>query len=768
MNASKLAGSEQTLREIVEISETPRENLSAAVDGLESRQWQWLSAAMALHVVLQFTVREAEFEMSVIETERASDADLSSAAWIFEQMALRDHQHADRSQIRRVVDEAADTYFGQHDGGWWRWIIESGHSLGRKCRVIDGEPADLVRLARDGVVVIMRSEDGGVWHALMPGRARRISFCTPGDKRLIRNASPNRIPVLLRRDGFEGPIRCVVVESSLTSSNALHSGVGEKKPLDRLIALLRAESSDIWVVFIFALVSGLLTMTTPLAVEALVNTVAFGRFLQPVIILSLMLLSFLVFQAALKAVQTFVVELIQRRLFARVAAELSFRLPRSRIDALDEHYGPELVNRFFDVVTVQKISAQLLLDGISLVLSAAVGMTVLAFYHPYLLAFDVVLILLLLFTMFVLGRGAVKSSIKESKTKYAMASWLEDLARCRTTFRYDGAAEFAMQKSDQLIFDYLNARRKHFHVLIRQVLFLLLMQALASTALLAIGGLLVISGQLSLGQLVAAELIVAVVVNSFAKLGKHMESFYDLMASIDKLGHLLDLPIERTDGLLSAPAGTGISVDNVYYLCPDGREGLRGVSLQIETGQRVALRGENGSGKSLLLDLLFGLREPSSGSVSINGVAPHDLRPDVLRQRIALVRDVEIFEGTLAENVHLERPDISIGDVRAALEVVGLLPLTQKLASGLETQLTSGGAPLTSSQQRRMMIARAIAGRPEILLIDEVLDGLADEDAEKILHQMLSENLSWTVVLVTNRKNLQSVIGSVVHLTSNM
>ena len=272
---------------------------------------------------------------------------------------------------------------------------------------------------------------------------------------------------------------------------------GEKKPLQRLLSLLRAESSDVWVIVIFALVSGLLTMTTPLAVEALVNTVAFGRFLQPVIVLSLMLLTFLIFQAALKAIQTVVVEIIQRRLFARVAAELSFRLPRTRVEALDGKYAPELVNRFFDIVIVQKISAQLLLDGITLVLTVAVGMTVLAFYHPYLLAFDIVLILAILLTMFVLGHGAVKTSIKESKTKYAMAAWLEDLARCRTTFRYDGAAEFAMERSDQLIYNYLMARKKHFKVLIRQIIFMLLLQALASTALLAIGGWLVISGQLS-------------------------------------------------------------------------------------------------------------------------------------------------------------------------------------------------------------------------------------------------------------------------------
>jgi len=693
-----------------------------------------------------------------------NEGNLVSATWIFEQIALRDGLHVDRSKIRRAVDQASQTYFDAAEGGWWRWIVETGQSLGRKCRVIDGDLRQLVQLARNGAVVILRSSDGRIWHSLTVD-GRRLKLATSGGEPVSRVASVRKIQKQLRMEGFEGVLRCVVVESSLTSADSLLLQAGEKKPFQRLTSLLRTESRDVWVVLIFALVSGLLTMTTPLAVEALVNTVAFGRFLQPVIVLSLMLLAFLVFQAALKAVQTFVVEIIQRRLFARVAADLSFRLPRTRVEALDEKYAPELVNRFFDIVLVQKISAQLLLDGISLVLTIAVGMAVLAFYHPYLLAVDVVLVLAILFMMFVLGFGGVKTSIKESKTKYAMAAWLEDLARCRTTFRYDGAAEFALERSDQLIYDYLIARKKHFRVLMRQIIFTLLLQALASTGLLAIGGWLVISGQLSLGQLVAAELIVAVVVGSLAKLGKHIESFYDLMASVDKLGSLFDLPIERTDGLLTMGSGIGVAARDVCYSLPDGREVLRDFSLTIKPGQKVAITGPSGCGKTLFLDMLFGLREPTSGVVTVNGIDPRDMRPDVLRRHVALARDIEIFEGTIAENVHLERPDISIGDVRTALEIVGLLPSIQHHPQGLDTRLTSSGGPLTTSQQRRMMIARAIAGAPEIVLLDEILDSMSDDGSAQILQRIIGAEMPWTIVLVTNRDNLKSMMDQVIQIS---
>jgi len=700
---------------------------------------------------------------SMESSERASEGDLVAATWIFEQIALRDGLHVDRSKVRRAIDEAAETYFGNLEGGWWRWIVETGNSLGRHCRVIDGDVQQLVRLARDGVVVILRSGDGRTWHSLM-ANGRKLSFSTPAGDRPVQIVSPRKIEQLLRREGFEGTLRCVVVESSLTSSDALLSHVGETKPLQRLLSLLRAESSDIWVVVIFALVSGLLTMTTPLAVEALVSTVAFGRLLQPVIILSLMLLAFLVFQAAIKAIQTFVVEIIQRRLFARVAADLSFRLPRTRVEALDEKYAPELVNRFFDIVTVQKVSAQLLLDGINLILNIAVGMAVLAFYHPYLLAFDIVLVFAILFTMVVLGHGAVKTSVKESKIKYAMAAWLEDLARCRTTFRYDGAAEFAMERADKLIYEYLTARKKHFHILMRQIIFMLLLEALASAALLAIGGWLVISDQLSIGQLVAAELIVAVVVGGLAKFGKHIESFYDLMASVDKLGVLFDLPIERTDGLLTTGQTSGIVTKNISYSLHDGREILNNVSLSIRSGQKVAISGASGCGKSLLLDMLFGLRVPDSGLVTVNGIDPRDVRPDMLRKRVTLARDIEVFEGTIAENVHLERPDIKFSDVRTALEIVNLLPSIQQHPLGLETKLTSAGTPLTTSQLRRLMVARAIVGAPEIVLLDEILDGMSDAGSAQILQQMIDAEFPWTIVLVTNREKLKSMMDNVIEL----
>ena len=236
-------------------------------------------------------------------------------------------------------------------------------------------------------------------------------------------------------------------------------------------------------ILVFSLVVGVLTLASPIAVEALVNTVAFGQYLQPVIVLALILFTFLAFAAAIRGLIVYVVEIIQRRLFVRVVEDLAYRLPRVQQQALDREYGPELVNRFFDVVTVQKVVATLLLDGIAIVLQTAIGMAVLAFYHPFLLGFNLVLLFSIGFVVFGLGQGAVTTAVRESVSKYAVGAWLQELTRSPTAFKLHGGSQFALDRADQLAIDWLIARRAHFRILMRQILFALGLQAVAATAL---------------------------------------------------------------------------------------------------------------------------------------------------------------------------------------------------------------------------------------------------------------------------------------------
>lgn len=687
-------------------------------------------------------------------------SEAESAAWIVEQLEIDAGQPADRSRIRRAFEESVTAWPGPVQDRWWRWMLEAGESLGLKCRVIDCTLNQIYEVVREGGRVVVRSEATGNWMAIEGARGRWLTLIQPLVDASRQQVTLRQLRKILGMPLREDVVRCIVVEPQLWGMLAEEEVPQAMTPFARLVALMRPEAGDVWIVLLFALVSGILAMATPLAIEALVSTVTFGRLLQPIVILSLILLAFLAFQAAIRALQTYVVEIIQRRVFARVAADLAYRLPRANVESLLKQSGRELVNRFFDVVTVQKVTAMLLLEGVTIVLNALVGMAILGFYHPWLLGYDVVLLVLIGFTIFVLGRGAVATSIKESKCKYHLAAWLEDLAGCPLAFRFDGAMQFALERADRLTYEYLSARRKHFRIVMRQVVFALGLNVIASTVLLGLGGWLVIDGQLTLGQLVAAELIVTVIVSSFAKLGKHMENYYDLLAAVDKLGMLFDLPMERQDGLLSGlddrPAE--VSLREIAYHYPDGRPVFENLSVTVRRGERVAIVGASGSGKSVLLDLLFGLRAPLAGRLAINRADPRELRPDILRRSVSLVRDIEVFEGTLAENVHLERPEITTTAVRDALADAGLLEDVLALPRGLETELNSTGYPLTPNQMRKLMLARGIAARPTLLLVDGLLDALPDGEAMTIAQRLTDRSRPWTLLVVTGRREINRLL----------
>ncbi|MBM4376400.1 MAG: ATP-binding cassette domain-containing protein [Deltaproteobacteria bacterium] len=538
----------------------------------------------------------------------------------------------------------------------------------------------------------------------------------------------------------------------LEAVSAHHDGNGAS-PVKRLLRLLALDRDDLGVVFVYAFAVGVLSLATPIAVQALVNSVAFGAVLQPVVVLSILVLAVLAFAALLRGLQVRVVEALQQRLFVRVALDLAYRLPRVQAQALDEVYGPEFVNRFFDVLTVQKTAATFLLDGVGLLLQAAIGLVVLGFYHPALLAFDVTLTLVVAVILVVLGKGAPKTSIEESKAKYAVAGWLEELVRHPYVFRAAQPAELAAERAEALTRRYLGARRAHFGILVRQVLGLLWLQAIASAALLGIGGALVVDRQLTLGQLVAAELIVSAVVASLVKLGKHFESFYDLVAAVDKLGHLADLPLESGSSVRATvgdPRGARVSLHGASVSYREGVAASPEVTLALEPGARAVVTGECGSGKTSLAELTFGLRLPSSGSVSVDGLDTREASLTDLRDRAALVGALpEVFDGTVAENVAAGRIGVGPREVSAALRTVGLDVVVRSLPEGAATRLSPSGAPLSNGQARRLAFARAIAGKPRLLVVDDALAALDSRSRELVEAALLAPEAPWTLLAFT-------------------
>jgi putative ABC transport system ATP-binding protein len=662
----------------------------------------------------------------------------------------------DHVQAGAAIRRSGDMGTARPIEAWIDLLTSAGASIGLNVygvrQSLGGVKAQASPMA-PWLTIAHRGDHAGEWIAVLIGRGKTFQVRSLADDEQERMESTH-LQHLLGAETEHADLTWLIAEPALPMTSLRDPG--DHSAVRRLVSLSGTEASDIWIVGTYAVAIGLLSLVVPLTVQTLVNTVAFGTLLQPLVVLTLVVLVALGAAAGLRVIQVGVVEMLQRRLFVRSAIDLAYRLPRVQIEGYGAHHGPELVNRFFDIVTLQKGAASLLLDGLGIVLTTLIGMVLLAFYHPLLLAFDVVLVIGIWVVLFGLGRDAVPTAIKESKAKFAVAAWLEELARHPTTFKGLGGPTYALEHADSLVRSYLSARDKHYQVYVRQLVGSLGLQVLASAVLLGLGGWLVIERQLTLGQLVAAELVVTKVVEGFAKLSKYLETSYDMVAAADKIGHLVDLPLDRSGGaaLPDSDLPAAVTFRGVSYRHPIRAKSLHHIDWHLAPGSRIALTGADGSSKRMVIDLLIGYRFPATGVVELNGRDTRDLDLSDLRGTVALVRDTEIFQGTITDNISLGRPEVGLDEVSAALTAVGLLEDFQQLPAGLHTELLPGGAPLTANQAIRLTAARALAAKPSLIILDGVLDGMDRPSRDALLDQLLLPESLWTALVVTQRDDV--------------
>ncbi len=655
------------------------------------------------------------------------------------------------------------------------WMVAQIELGSGRAEWVDGDVHAAARLARSGTPLLLgleRDSDGITlpsWVVIHEGNDDELRVTLHGgdDGRteLLISAAD-----LAQRLGFDAKSsQRWLIHSSAKFSTA-ESPNEPRTPWRRLCEIMQPDRGDLLAVAMYAVALGFLLLATPIAVQALVNFVAMGGVATPIVVVTGLLFFGLVIAGIVAAIQTWIVEILQRRLFARTVANLAARLPRVRVEVYDERHGPELVNRFFDVMTMQKAGASLLLDGLGIVLTVLVGLVLLAFYHPLLLAFDIVLVACI--GLIVLGpaRKGVRTAIAESYAKYQVVDWLEEITRHPNLFRSGGTRTWIMKRSDHVVEHYLEMRSRHFRVLFRQVIGALGLHAIASTALLGFGGYLVITGGLTLGQLVAAELIVTLIVASVAKMGKQLENYYDLMAATDKVGYLLDLPVENLDGVHQTDTtGTGgmeLEVRGLVASRGSSPSLLEGLDFVVPSGKSLLVRGPSGSGKSTLLDLLWGLREPDHGTIRVDGHDLNSLSLEAYRTSAALLSDADIVTASVRENVRVGRTFVSELDVRRALDRVGLNGAIDRLPEGVSTVLNSRGWPLSEGEVRALQIARILADPPRLVLVSEAVLPDGGRLRKMALDALLDPEAPWTLVLTSSAPDVTSRCDLVLDLSS--
>ena len=542
-------------------------------------------------------------------------------------------------------------------------------------------------------------------------------------------------------------------------------------PLKRFFRMLSLDQREIIMIYTYALFNGLINLSLPLGVQAIIGFVLSAEFSASWGLLIAIVVIGVAAAGVIQILQLSLTELLQKRVFTRAAFEFAYRIPRFQIEKISGLYAPELINRFFDTLMVQKGLSKILMDFSTASLQILFGLVLLSFYHPFFVFFGIFLVGLFALIFFLSGPKGLKTSLYESKYKYEVAHWLEELGRSMGTFKLAGNTNLSLQKTNQLVGNYLKYRKDHFKVLVFQFSNIVAFKTLITAGLLILGSILVINQEINLGQFVASEIIILLVLNSVEKLILTMETIYDVLTGMEKLGQVTDIPIEREEGLdlseMNLGEGLGFELSNLSYRYPNsGFNALSHVNLSIKPGEKVCISGPHLSGKSTLVSLISGLFQQYEGSILINGVPLHDI--DLMSYR-TLVGDYlaiqDLFSGKLAENITVGR-EVPAEDILESIEKVGLGYFLKQSSKGLSTMIRPEGLGLSTSEKIKIILARIFSQKPKLVLLDQVLDHLEIEDRQRITKELFDENHGWTVVMVSNDPELTAKCDQVIELDS--
>lgn len=521
----------------------------------------------------------------------------------------------------------------------------------------------------------------------------------------------------------------------------------------RLLGLLKLDKRDIIQVFYYAIFAGLVNLSLPLGIQAIINLIQGAQISTSWIVLVILVTLGVAFVGILQLMQIRIIENVQQKIFTRSSFEFAYRFPKIKLSELRNYYPPELANRFFDTLTVQKGLAKILVDFPAALLQIIFGLMLLSFYHPFFIIYGFLLILLIYFVFKFTAQRGLETSLEESANKYKVAHWLQEVARSIISFKLSGKTSLAMDKNDLLVEKYLEARENHFRILVIQFIQMIGFKVLVTVGLLLIGGILVLNQEMNIGQFVAAEIIILLVINSVEKLILGLETFYDLLTSLEKLGQVVDKDLEPIEG--DYPFGEDdpftVELKDIEYNIPGtSKQIIKNVSLMITPGCTILIKGESSSGKSTLLRLIAGMIEPDKGMIYVNDISLQQISLNYYRGHIGQTLTEESpFEGTILENITFGDTSITEKQVYWALEKVGLTEFIKDQPKGLRTTLYPEGQQIPYVVSKKIMLARSIVRKPRLLILKDPLDHFNPVEAERIIDFLTDRSNPWALVVVS-------------------
>ena len=539
-------------------------------------------------------------------------------------------------------------------------------------------------------------------------------------------------------------------------------------PIRRILQVIKLEKNEITSVYFYAILSGLIQLSLPLGIQSIISFVLGGAISTSLVVLIVLVVLGVFLNGLLQVNQMRLIEKVQQKIFVRYSFEFAERIPKLNLQSVDSYYLPELVNRFFDTVALQKGISKLLLDIPAATIQILFGLILLSFYHPVFIFFGLVLLLIISLILRLTSAKGMESSLRESDYKYAVAGWLEEMARVVKSFKFSRSTSLNISKTDKLVSGYLTHRTTHFRVLLFQYWSLVGFKVAITAAMLIVGSILLVNQQLNIGQFIAAEIVILLVIGSIEKLIINLDTVYDVLTSVEKLGKLTDKPLEQdgTIELVEEDKGLSIEMNGVNFkYSKEVSPVLNKIKILVNSNEKVCIMGATGSGKSTLLRLMSGAYNDFEGTILIDNLPITNYQLDSLRKQTGILLSTQdIFLGTLLENINMGCDDISAKDILLMADKTGLKTFMAELKDGLNTQLDPVGKSLSRNIIQKILLLRALVNNPRLVLLEDPLEGLNDPIRQKVIDYLMTETKGQTIVISSNDENIAAKCGKVIFL----
>jgi ABC-type bacteriocin/lantibiotic exporter with double-glycine peptidase domain len=539
-----------------------------------------------------------------------------------------------------------------------------------------------------------------------------------------------------------------MADSGANSSQSYGSQIPLAKFFRIFFDILKPEANFYWLSAVYGVGISLLSLATPISVQMLINTIANTALTAPLVLLALTLFGLLLISSLIYALRVHLMEVFARRFYARMVAEISLISVYAQNPFFGDLKASPLFNRYFDVVYVQTAIPILFIGGFTTLLQIAVGFVLVSLYHPYFLGFTLVMIALIWVIWLAWGARALRTGIDLSHAKHKTAGWLQSIGGSNGFFKSQRRIDYALDKTDGYTRDYILHRRRHFRHLFSQTIAFLFLYAAASAALLGLGGWLVIQNQLTLGQLVAAELVLSAAFVGIAQLGSYLGYFYDLFAAVEEISQFYDVEQEQPKGAdpFEGPDHTIV----MKAVRGAARHEVAQFDLEIPTGAIIMAAASHHGVQRLFKNLLKMHVLPQGGYATMGGIDVKDIEAHHLRKNVHVLDRPTIVEMTIREYLALSCKETAPQRMVAALETVGLADTIATFEKGLDTPLATTGYPLSAVELQQLKLANALLEQPRILVLSRLFDLLEPEPLQAAIHELRAHAFT-TVIYFSNR-----------------